>query len=251
MQVLALLLLGLSPPAGAQERVAVGGGLHRRFYPSSEGRTEVQVAPFTMDATPVTVARYQAFVQAHPSWQKGAPKALFADAGYLASWAGPADPGSLDRQRPVTELSWFAARAYCQAQGGDLPTVDQWEHAADATADAPTGARSDPQTLQRVLAWYGEGPGVGLRPVAQEPPNHWGLYDMVGLVWEWTVDFNSLLIAADVRESGEGEDLRFCGAGAVSATDVEDYASFMRFAMRSSMQASYTTHNVGFRCVYP
>lgn len=245
---LALLLTSL---ASGQARVAVGGGLHRRFYPTSDDRTQVQVASFSMDSTPVTVAQYLAFARDHAQWQRGAPPALFADAGYLASWVGPADPGDQDRQRPVTELSWFAARAYCQSRGGDLPTVDQWEHAADATADAPSGARSDPQTMQRILAWYGEGPGARLRPVAQEPPNHWGLYDMVGLVWEWTLDFNSLLIAADVRESGEGEDLRFCGAGAVSATDVEDYASFMRFAMRSSMQAAYTTNNVGFRCAYP
>jgi len=228
----------------------VQGGSHQPFYPPSSGQEQVKVEAFRLDAAPVTVGEYRAFVIANPSWARGAAPPIFADAGYLSQWTSPTDPGDLTPTEPVTGVSWFAARAYCRAAGGDLPTVYQWEYAADATADAPAGGRKDEATLARILAWYGEGPGAALRPVSQGSPNYWGIYDMHALVWEWTVDFNSLLISADVREAGEEEDLRFCGAGALSARDVEDYASFMRFALRSSLEAAYTTENLGFRCAY-
>lgn len=228
--------------------VAVAAGPHRPFYPSP-GVETVWVEAFTMDATPVTVGEYLAFVQAQPRWQQGQAKALFADSRYLSSWAGPLDPGALPLDAPVTEVSWHAARAYCAAQGGRLPTVDEWEHAADATATAPSGARSDPSTLERVLAWYGRGDALP-GPVGQGSPNLHGLHDLHGLVWEWTEDFNSLLIAADTRESGEEDRSRFCGAGAISALDPADYASFMRFAFRSSLKADSTTSHLGFRCAY-
>ncbi len=234
---------------GGLEPVRVSGGVYTPFYPPSPTTRTVSVAPFRMDATPVTVASFAAFVQQEPKWTKGHPAKLFADEGYLRSWDGPAaPPGS--PERPVTSVSWFAARAYCQSKGGDLPTVDQWEYAADATGSATSGARSDPNTLDQMLRWYSEGPGEPARAVAQGTPNFWGLYDVYGLIWEWTLDFNSLLLSADTRDGGDGDIARFCGAGAVSATDVEDYASFMRFAMRSSLAPSYTTPNLGFRCAY-
>lgn len=245
--MLTLLLVALS---GAEERVVVAQGQHAPFYPPGEGQEVVSVAAFAMDIVPVTNAEFAAFVKANPEWARGEPPAVFADAGYLSSWRGPADFGVLHPDQPVTGVSWFAARAYCQAAGGDLPTVYQWEYAADATATAPHGGREDPETLAAILAWYGAGPGERLRSVGESDPNFWGLRDMHGLIWEWTLDFNSQLISADIRESGEGENLRFCGAGALSARDVQDYASFMRFAMRSSLGASFTTDNLGFRCAY-
>jgi sulfatase modifying factor 1 len=243
----ALLLVPLSL-GGA--RAAVDAGQHTPFYPPTEGQESVEVAAFTMDVTPVTNAEFAAFIKDNPKWARDAVPAVFAESGYLSEWSGPADFGVLHPDHPVTAVSWFAARAYCQAAGGDLPTVYQWEYAADATATAPHGARRDPDTLALILAWYGAGPGARLRPVGQGAPNFWGIEDLHGLVWEWTLDFNSLLISADIRESGEGENLRFCGAGALSARDVEDYASFMRFAMRSALGASFTTDNLGFRCAY-
>lgn len=255
------VLLGLAPGLARarsprpdtpvpSEPVVVEAGPHTPFYPPSEGAETVTVPAFRLDPVPVTRADFRRFVRAHPEWAAGAPPSLFADAGYLSSWSVEAADTGTDTV-PATSVSWFAARAYCRAAGGDLPTVYQWERAADATASAPHGARSDPATLERILAWYGEGPDAVLRSVGRSPPNHWGVHDLHGLVWEWTLDFNSLLISADVRESGDGESLRFCGAGALSARDVEDYASFMRFAMRSSLAPASTTPNLGFRCAYP
>ncbi len=231
-------------------RVVVPPGNHAPFYPPSPEQALVQVGGFSLDAVPVTNGAYLAWVQGAESWQKGRIAPLFSEADYLAEWAGPQDLGALDPQAPVVSVSWHAARAYCQAQGGDLPTSWQWEYAANATATAPSGAREDPETLQRILDWYALGGKALPGPVGQGAPNHFGLYDMHGLIWEWTLDFDAQPVSADARDAGDQERLRFCGAGAVSASDAEDYASFMRFAFRDSLSASYSTSNLGFRCAY-
>ena len=67
---------------------------------------------------------------------------------------------------------------------------------------------------------------------------------LVGLVWEWTRDFNSMMSGQDLRASS----VRFCGGSSLGAADPSDYASFMRYAMRESLKAAYTTGNLGFRC---
>ena len=74
------------------------------------------------------------------------------------------------------------------------------------------------------------------------------MHDLHGLVWEWVDDYNALLVAADRREQGGADKIKFCGAGAISMERKEDYAVLMRVAMLSSLEASYTTQNLGFRC---
>jgi formylglycine-generating enzyme required for sulfatase activity len=71
---------------------------------------------------------------------------------------------------------------------------------------------------------------------------------MHGLVWEWVEDFNSAMVTGESRaDSGIERDL-FCGSGAASASDFRDYAAFMRYAFRSSLDAKYAVSNLGFRC---
>jgi formylglycine-generating enzyme required for sulfatase activity len=74
------------------------------------------------------------------------------------------------------------------------------------------------------------------------------VHDLHDLVWEWVLDFNAPMLGSDARDAGDAERMRFCGAGALTASDKEDYASYMRLAMRSSLRASYTTGSLGFRC---
>src|SRR3546814_1449637 len=61
-------------------------------------------------------------------------------------------------------------------------------------------------------------------------------------------DFSSLLVSSDNRVQGDADDLKFCGAGALSMDDRENYAVLMRVAMLSSLDAGNTTANLGFRC---
>jgi formylglycine-generating enzyme required for sulfatase activity len=78
--------------------------------------------------------------------------------------------------------------------------------------------------------------------------NLWGIEDLHGPVREWTLDFNSALVSGESRGDATLERTLFCGAGATNASDFGDYAAFMRFAYRASLEADYTTANLGFRC---
>ena len=72
--------------------------------------------------------------------------------------------------------------------------------------------------------------------------------DLHGLVWEWTDDFSALLVSADNRTQGAPDRLEFCGAGALSVNDRDNYAVLMRVAMLSSLAGADATANLGFRC---
>jgi len=242
-----LLWLALASAAQAAVYVPVPGGPFESVLP--QGAASVQVAPFSLRATPVTVAEYADFLRAHPEWQRGLAPAVLADARYLLQWAGPAEPGPLNARSPVTEVSWFAASAFCEAEGGRLPTWLEWEYAAAADATRPD-ARNDAAWTRRILAWYEQPGGAALAAVGGEA-NVWGARDLHGLVWEWVDDFNALFIAGDSRTQGDPDLLKFCGAGAISIIGRDSYAVLMRIALLSSLNAADTTSSLGFRCAQP
>jgi formylglycine-generating enzyme required for sulfatase activity len=57
------------------------------------------------------------------------------------------------------------------------------------------------------------------------------------------------MVSGDNREQGDPDITRFCGTGALSMEQKDNYAMLMRIATLSSMQASYTSNTMGFRCV--
>jgi formylglycine-generating enzyme required for sulfatase activity len=87
-----------------------------------------------------------------------------------------------------------------------------------------------------------------LPQVGSTPANFYGIRDLHGVVWEWVDDLSALLISGDNREQNDPNSLRFCGPGALTMEQKENYATLMRLAMLSSMQASYTSNSMGFRC---
>ena len=58
-----------------------------------------------------------------------------------------------------------------------------------------------------------------------------GLFDMVGLVWEWTLDFNAYAITAESRDPNGKDGAAFCGGAAAGVADLTDYPAFMRFSI--------------------
>ena len=156
-------------------------------------------------------------------------------------------PGHASAMQPVTGVSWFAAEAYCESEGARLPTWHEWEFAA-AADETRIDARNDPAWRESILGWYSQPGGRELAPVGRTPKNAWGVYDMHGLVWEWVEDFSGMMISADNREQGDPNILKFCGAGALSTQDKDNYAILMRVAMLSSLTAQQSTRNLGFRC---
>jgi formylglycine-generating enzyme required for sulfatase activity len=86
--------------------------------------------------------------------------------------------------------------------------------------------------------------------VGRDAPNLYGVRSLHRQVWEWVDDFDSpRFTGASGRGEGDPSD-KSCGTGAFGAQGIQDYAAFMRFALRSSLQAPYTSASLGFRCAY-
>lgn len=238
MHLLALTLL-LSPPA------LVGPGTYVPLFPAVPSLARIEVPAFRLDVTPVTEADFAAFVAQNPRWRRDTAPGIVKDAGYLRHWASPEGPGSeVLPNAPVVNVSWFAARAFCAARGGRLPTEAEWEVAGLAGDHGPVG-RTEPGWTQRILDWYARPAHQRPGPVGQRPPNHWKVHDLHGLVWEWVEDFNAASAAGD----REGQN-RFCGATGALSSNKEDYVHFMRSAFRSSLTGASTVSSLGFRCAF-
>ena len=105
-------------------------------------------------------------------------------------------PTSFCDNCPVTKVSWYEARQYCQSEGKDLPTEAQWEKAAgenDRCAYSWAGPlfqdKHEARSSGRVRGGFELDDGTS--PIGSYPANRYGLYDMLGNVWEWTRDWMS------------------------------------------------------------
>ena len=176
------------------------------------------------------------------------------DATYLGEYALPGSGSGAklagmeaDAAQPVTQVSWFAAKSYAAWRGRRLPTTVEWEFAASAGFTVADGTK-DREFQKSIARWYGA-PSPDVLPAAGSGrANIHGIRDLHGLVWEWTSDFNSAIATGDARGDTGLERNLFCGAGSLGTKDTGDFPAFMRFGLRSSLKASYTVHNLGFRC---
>ena len=148
---------------------------------------------FWMGQTPVTVRAYLHFSAATGGGMPPSPE-------FNSGWA--------DENMPMVIVSWYEAQSYCQWEGGRLPTEAEWEYAA--RGGNPAARYAD---LEKI-AWYADNSGHqrldsarilsatpanfprqlaengnGTHPVGLKRPNRFGLYDMLGNVWEWVNDW--------------------------------------------------------------
>jgi formylglycine-generating enzyme len=223
--------------------ISIQGANLKSAFPADQKNSSIKIVSYKMRSKPVTVAEFARFADSHPQWRKENVPSIFADANYLAT----ALKKNINSQQPITQVSWFAAQAFCENEGARLPTWYEWElvAAADKTR---RDARQDPLWRSDILQWYSRPSTDSLRPVGSSSPNLYGIYDLHGLVWEWVYDFSSLMVSADNREQGDTDTLRFCGAGAISMNNKDNFAILMRLALLSSLSADSTTRNLGFRC---
>lgn len=230
-------------PAGM---VLVEGGQYRPLYMSKDSPIQV-VDDFFLDQYPATNQDFQTFINDNPGWAKDQAPKVFVEEHYLQHWQSDTDYPKEVSSSPVTNVSWFAADAYCQAQGKRLPRVSEWELAALASETQADGSVEEGYK-QKILMWYSRPSQKQLSAVGENQPNYWGLYDMHGLIWEWTEDFNSALVTGESRGDSTIDTKLFCAGGASGAVDPGDYAAFMRYGFRSSLEAKFALPNLGFRC---
>jgi formylglycine-generating enzyme required for sulfatase activity len=204
----------------------------------------VQVDSFYLDETVVTNEQFAEFVAENPNWRRSEIPSIFTNDGYLREWKSDINPGyeNLGKNRPVTRISWFAANAYCSAQGGRLPGLNEWEYSAQLlgiTDKAEMDAFSS-----KLISWYSGIDAKNLPEVGStgiETTN--GVKDQFGLVMEWVEDFKPIIadeLSLDCGTVGRMNTLN----------SLYNYAASIRYITRMSFNPKITTGMVGFRCAY-
>ncbi|WP_227657572.1 formylglycine-generating enzyme family protein [Candidatus Magnetaquicoccus inordinatus] len=159
----------------------------------------------------------------------------------------PQTPEESVESRPVEQVSWkdvqkFLAKINQQLPGLELtlPSEAQWEYACRAGSTTPIyGQERD------AIAWYRSNSKHRTHPVAGKAPNAWGLYDMLGNVWEWCQDGKwDYKQAAGVNPLGSSADASRVLRGGSWDSD----ARFVRAACRLSNGSSLRGDFIGFRC---
>jgi formylglycine-generating enzyme required for sulfatase activity len=240
---LLVALVGWSQSGNEMKKIQ--GGAFVPLYGADS--SDVQIEDFYLDIYPVTNAQFVSFVKENSNWRKSKVISLFADDHYLNGWINDTTLGKeMLENSPITNVSWYVAKEYCIAQGKRLPDMDEWEYVAMASEDQKN-AQNDSIFNQKIIGGY-EAPRTYALPIGSTFKNYWGIYDLHGLVWEWTMDFNSVLISGESRQDVDAESSLFCAGGAVNATSLMNYAAFMRYAFRGSIKAKYCIRNQGFRC---
>src|SRR5262245_54862115 len=242
--LLAVPLVGAAGESDTPQQLPVPGGTFESVLPVTQGVSKVVVPPFRIDRGPVTNGQFAGVVATHQEWGRDRVPCVVADQHYPEHWRNASIPEPGSGQQPVTQVSWFAATAYCEARGARLPRWYEWELAAAASEHA-TDARKDPEWRQRILDWYSVSGAGRLPDVGSEPPNVYGVQDLHGVVWEWVEDAAGILASDDSREQGDPNLARFCGSGALTLQQKDNYAMLMRVAMLSSMKAAYTSLTMG------
>src|SRR5438445_5016387 len=114
---LGLLLAALAAPAFAADYASLPGGAFASVLPADANSADVKIAAFRLRREPVTNAEFLAFIKAHTEWRRDRVASVFAEARYLAQWSTADTLGPEAKpDQPVTQVSWFAAQAFCASK---------------------------------------------------------------------------------------------------------------------------------------
>jgi formylglycine-generating enzyme required for sulfatase activity len=189
-----------------------------------------------------------------------------------ANWRRPSGPGSTiagKESHPVVHVAYEDALAYARWRGRSLPTEAQWEYAArggrDGEDDWSSAFDADGKPIANT--WQGIFPAydtredgyAGTAPVGCFAPNGYGLYDMIGNVWEWTSDWYRPGHPREPANNPAGPHLREVGLAQGQAPSrvikggsylcASNYCARYRPAARQPQEADLSAAHVGFRTV--
>jgi formylglycine-generating enzyme required for sulfatase activity len=154
------------------------------------------------------------------------------------------------QNHPMVQVTWFAAKAYCEYYGWELPTEMEWEKAARGEDERPypwgweiaknnANFYSSHDIFEKTFGKLGDTTPVGFYNGATydgyatlDSSSPYGLYDMAGNVWQWTGDVY------------EDQHYRYMRGGSKM-----DYGYNLRVWTRNSAAPYYYSPSVGFRCV--
>lgn len=161
------------------------------------------------------------------------------------------DPGRTGSQLPAGEVSWLVAWLFAEWAGAALPTETQWEYACRAGSEAPWSHGYQAEDLTTV-AWFNRNAGGRPQPVAQKPPNDWGMHDMHGNVMEWCSDQQRIYVTSALPQRDHGAELRSLkvamfrvARGGYYGSDAEG----CRSARRANFDLLSSFDGIGFRLV--
>jgi formylglycine-generating enzyme len=187
-----------------------------------------------------------------------------------ANWRHPFGPQSSIEgfeSHPVVHIAYEDAEAYCRWAGKQLPTEAEWECAARGGldgADYAWGNEFEPEGRVMANTWQGEFPVRNsmkdgfewTSPVGSFPPNGYGLFDMIGNVWEWTSDWYAdrtqaprSCCATINPQGGKGYYIPRKVMKGGSYLCSPDYCQRYRPAARMAQPIHTSTCHVGFRCI--
>lgn len=237
--VLAAAMVLLPAIVGAQ--VLVPSGSFHSVMPEVKGEP-VEVDSFYLDSTAVTNQQYNEFLQNHEDWQPQNVPSIFAHKGYLKSWENPNSDDDVNPDQPVTNVSWYAANAYCQSVGGRLPTLNEWEYSAQLMDFNSSAEAQD--FANRLMSWYSTVDNENIGNVGSSGiENRHGVKDQFGLIMEWVEDFKPVVaddLSLDCGTVGRMQQLG----------NAYSYAASIRYITRMSFNPKSTNSTVGFRCAY-
>jgi formylglycine-generating enzyme required for sulfatase activity len=217
--------------------------LTRRVNPI-DGQTYIYIPPgqFTMGCSPADTECYDDERPTHEvkitrGFWIGRTEATQAAWARVMKSANPSLYKGADR--PVETVTWDEARAFCEASGLRLPTEAEWEYAARAGSKAARYGSLDQ------IAWYTGNSRSGTHPVAQKTPNAWGVYDILGNVFEWVHDWYGNYPPGAVTDprgpsSGPGRVLR--------GGSWFYYPEYVRVSNRGRYEPTLRNLYIGFRC---
>ncbi|HZT32156.1 MAG TPA: SUMF1/EgtB/PvdO family nonheme iron enzyme [Bryobacteraceae bacterium] len=215
---------------GAQKEDPDGPNYDADAYGQEGPVREVPLEAYQMGRYPVTVEEYGRFVedegyQNEQFWKEGG----YGERTQPGKW----EEQLLHPNRPVVNVSWYEAAAYCAWAGGRLPTEAEWERAARGTEGRRYPWGPEPPDASRANydeTKVGSASPVGLFPRGATPAPE-GICDLAGNVFEWVADW---------YEQGKTRSVRG-GSWLFQSW-------FLRASFRLRYEPEYRYVNIGFRC---